>query len=289
MALVEPTDANTSAVSWAAISAGALAAASLSLIFVVLGTAVGLASISPWDNSGVSATTMKWTAGAFLVLTSLISSALGGYIAGRLRTKWTGVQSDEVTFRDTAHGFLAWAFAAVVGVLVIGSATTSLLGSATSGAATGAAAGGAQAAAQASPTDYFVDSLLRREGTAPAGQAADTAGDTRREVGLILTRSLSRPEGISAADRTYLAQTVAARTGRSPAEAEARVNEVVNAAKAAADEARKFTAAMAGWLVLAMFVGAFAASAAAIEGGQLRDGRWRGVIFARNYRSNQVN
>jgi len=288
MAIVEPTDANTSAVSWAAILAGGLSAAALTIVFVALGSAVGLASISPWSNSGASATTLKWTAGAFLVLTALISSALGGYIAGRLRTKWTGLQSDEVTFRDTAHGFLAWAFATVIGVLVIGTATTSLLGSATTGAATGAAAGGAQAAAQGSPSDYFVDTLLRREGAVPAAPATD-AGDTRREVGLIMTRSLSRPEGISAADRTYLAQVVAARTGRTPAEAEARVTEVVNAAKTALDETRKFSAAMAGWLTLAMFVGAFAAAAAALEGGQLRDGRWRGVIFAKNYRSNPVN
>ena len=79
---------------------------------------------------------------------------------------------------------------------------------------------------------------------------------------------------------------MASRTGQSPAEAEKRVTEVVNAAKAAADEARKFSAGLAGWLALAMFVGAFAAAAAAIEGGQLRDGRWKGVIFARNYRSN---
>jgi len=282
MAIVEPTDSNTSAVSWAAILAGGFAAASMTIVFVTLGSAVGLASISPWSNSAPSATTLNWTAGAFLVLTAVISSALGGYVAGRLRTKWMGVQSDEVTFRDTAHGFLAWAFATVIGVLVIGTATTSLLGS----AATGAAAGGAQAASQASPSDYFVDSLMRREGTVPA--AADVT-DTRREVGLIMTRSISRPEGITAADRAYLAQVVAARTGRTPAEAEARVTEVVNAAKTALDETRKFTAAIAGWLTLAMFAGAFAAAFAAVEGGQLRDGRWRGVIFAKNYRSNPVN
>jgi hypothetical protein len=286
MATVAPTDANTSAVSWAAILAGGLSAAAMTVVFVVLGTAAGLGSISPWSNSGVSATTIKWTAGAFLVLTALISSALGGYIAGRLRSKWTGVQSDEVTFRDTAHGFLAWAFATVITVLVIGTATTSLVGSATSGAAAGAAAGGAQGA-QGSSADYFVGSLLRREGAAPATPA--DADDMRREVGLILTRSIGRPEGISASDRTYLTQVVAARTGRTPAEAEARVTEVVNAAKTALDETRKFSAALAGWLALAMFVGAFAAATAAIEGGQLRDGRWRGVIFAKNYRSNPVN
>ncbi len=284
MAIIESNDTNTSAVSWGAILAGGFAAASLAIVFVTLGSAVGLGSISPWDNSGVSATTVKWTGGAFLVLTSLIGSAVGGYIAGRLRTKWIGLHSDEVTFRDTAHGFLAWAFAAVMGVLVIGTATTSLLGSATTGAATGAAAG-AQAA-QSGPSDYFVDTLLRRSGGAATAQAPANADDTRREVSLIFTRSLAQPEGISAADRTYLAQVVASRTGQSPADAEKRVTEVVNAAKTAADEARKFSAGLAGWLTLAMFVGAFAAAAAAIEGGQLRDGRWKGVIFAKNYRSN---
>lgn len=285
MAIAESTDANTSAVSWPAILAGGFAAASLTVAFVALGSAVGLASVSPWSNSGASATTIKWTGGAFLVLTALISSAVGGYIAGRLRTKWTGIQPDEVTFRDTAHGFLAWAFATVMGVLVLGTAATSLVGSATTGAATGAVAGGTQTA----PSDYFVDTLLRRGGGTATAPAPANADDTRREVGLIFTRSLSRPDGMSAADRTYLAQIVASRTGQSPAEAEARVTEVVNSAKAAADEARKFSAGLAGWLTLAMFVGAFAAAAAAMEGGQLRDGRWKGVIFAKNYRANPVN
>lgn len=288
MAIAEANVANTSAVSWAAILAGGLAAAALTVVFVALGSAVGFASISPWNNSGASATTIKWTAGAFLVLTALISSTVGGFIAGRLRTKWTGLQTEEVAFRDTAHGFLAWAFATVTGLLVIGTATTSLLVSATSGVATGAAARGAQGTAQVSSSDYFVDSLLRREGPA-ATQALDNAGETRREVSLIFARGISQTDGISAADRTYLAQLISARTGRSQAEAEARVMEIVNAAKSALDEARRFTAALAGWLTLAMFVGAFAAAAAAVEGGQLRDGRWRGVIFAKNYRSLPVD
>jgi hypothetical protein len=285
-AITETIDANRSAVSWSAIFAGGVAAGALTMIFIAVGAAVGLASISPWANSGASATTIKWTSGAFLVLTALVSSAVGGYIAGRLRTKWARTATDEVLFRDTAHGFLAWAIATVLGALILGTATTSLLGSATTGLTTGAAAGGTQAAAQTGPTDYFVDSLLRREGT--AGPTADNAAETRREVGLIMSRGLGRPDGISAADRTYLAQVVASRTGRSQADAEARVTEVVNAAKASLDEARKFSAGLAAWIALAMFVGAFAAAAAAIEGGQLRDGRWRGVVFAK-YRSDLIN
>ncbi len=278
------TEANASAISWGAVIAGGLSAAALTIVLLALGSAVGLASVSPWSNSGVSATTLKVSAGLFLVVTAMISSTIGGYIAGRLRTKWVGVHSEEVLFRDTSHGFLAWAFATVLGVLVLGTATTSLLGSATTGVTAGATTGGAQAAAQSSPNDYFVDTLLRPQGTTPSTSAATNPADTRREVSLIFTRGLARPDGIAQADRTYLAQVVATRTGSNQAEAEARVTEVVNAAKQAADEARKFSAAMALWLTIALFAGAFAASAAAMEGGELRDGRWRGVIFAQNYR-----
>jgi hypothetical protein len=274
------TDPDRSAVSWAAILAGGTAAAALTFMLVTLGTAVGLASVSPWSNSGISADTFKISAGIFVVVVAMISSTVGGYIAGRLRTKWVGAHSEEVLFRDTAHGFLAWAFATAFGVLALGTAATSLIG--------GVATGGAQAAATstASPTDYFVDSLLRRDPTSPANAPQDPAA-MRREVSLIVTHGIDQPAGISAADRTYLAQMVSARTGASQADAEKRVTEVVNEAKSAVDKARKFSAALAMWLTLAMFVGAFSASAAAIEGGQLRDGRWKGVIGGRKYQTNR--
>jgi hypothetical protein len=289
MPAVEVRESTESAVSVGAILAGGLAAAALTIALVTLGAAVGFASISPWSNSGVSATTFKWSAGVFVVLTAIISSAVGGYIAGRLRAKWMRTAYDEVTFRDTAHGFLAWAFATVMGVLVLGTATTSLIGSAATGVGAGASAGGAQAAS-ASPTDYFVDTLLRPQASAGSTGASSstTAADTRREVSLIVTRGIAQPDGVPQADRTYLSQVVAARSGISQQEADTRVTQAIEAAKKAADDARKFTAALAGWLTLALFAGAFAASAAALEGGQLRDGRWRGVVFS-NYRSNHVN
>lgn len=274
---------DTDAVSWPAIFAGGTAAAAITFMLVTLGTAVGLASISPWSNSGVSAGTFKISAGLFVVVVAMIASTIGGYIAGRLRTKWIGAESDEVAFRDTAHGFLAWAFATAFGVLALGAASTALVG----GVAAGATAGGAQAAATtaASPTDYFVDSLLRREGTAATTATGDAAA-SRAEVNRILTRGLASPDGVSPGDRSYLTQMVASRTGRNQQEAEMRVTEAINGAKKAVDEARKFSMATALWLTLAMFVGAFSASFAAIEGGQLRDGRWSGVIF--NNRGNRA-
>lgn len=276
--IVAHEDASQSAVSWAAILAGGVAAASLTIILIAFGTAMGFAAVSPWAGAGISATTFKISAGIYLVVVAMLSSTVGGYIAGRLRTKWTGAHSEEVLFRDTAHGFLAWGFATILGVLVLGAATTALF----TGATAGLAQGGAQATTQAgasSSADYFVDTLLR-PGSAATSTQADPAA-TRREVSVIFTRGLAGGAEIAVNDRAYLAQLVAARTGISQPDAEKRVNDVIAQAKAAVDEARKFTAAFALWMTLALLLGAFSASAAAIEGGQLRDDKWRGVIGTR--------
>lgn len=301
-------ESNQSAVSVAAILAGGIAAAALTLVLLAFGSAMGFSAVSPWADSGISAGTFKLATGIFLVVAAMLSSTLGGYIAGRLRTKWTGLNSDEVLFRDTAHGFLAWAFATVFGAAVLGAAATYVLG----GVATGAAQGAAQRAAD--PNEYFVNMLFRpaaggqaatpgaqapgaqipgmpagpavgSPGTSPAGTSAMQSGDPNRDAGLIFTRSLTARGDLPAADRTYLAQIVAARTGMPVPEAEKRVTEVYTQAKAAADQARKDAAKLSIWLAIAMLVGAFSASLAAIEGGQLRDGRWKGVIGGKNYRA----
>jgi hypothetical protein len=208
----------------------------------------------------------------------------GGY------TKWVGVHSDEVAFRDTAHGFLAWAFATVIGAALLGGAATYLVGGALSGAAQGASQGAAASQGLGGTNDYFVDMLLR---PASAGQgAAATQGSNdqavRREIGRILVRGLREGRELAPADRAYLAQVVAARAGVDQAQADQRVSDVINQAKAAADEARRAAAKTALWMTAAMVIGAFAAALAAIEGGQLRDGRWRGVIGASNYRTQRT-
>lgn len=277
--LVTDSSANASAVSWAAILAGAAAAAAMTIVLLVLTTAAGLSAVSPWTGPAVSAATFKITAGLALVTIAMISSTVGGYVAGRLRSLWTGAHSEEVLFRDTAHGFLAWCVATVAGVLLLGAATTVLLG----GTAAGLGSSAGQAAQNTSPNDYFVD-LLLRPGPGATTASQPQTGDPRREVSLIFTRGMTQPDGIPAADRSYLAQTVAARTGLSQAEADKRVNDVIADAKTAAEAARKFTRASLLWLTLSLFLGAFSASLAAIEGGQLRDGRWRGVIFRAGYR-----
>lgn len=169
--IVPPT--SESAVSWGAILAGAVAAAALSLILLILGVGLGLSSVSPWSFEGVSKETFGWTSVAWLTFTALAASGLGGYLAGRLRTKWTQIHGDETYFRDTAHGFVSWAVATLLTAGLLTSAIGGVLGAgakvagATAGAAVstaGVAAAGvgtAAAGGQEGDLNYWVDSLFR--------------------------------------------------------------------------------------------------------------------------------
>jgi hypothetical protein len=105
---------NASAVSWSAIFAGTVAAVALTLILVAIGSALGFASVSPWPGVGAAPTSFTIAAGIWLIVTQWLSAAVGGYLAGRLRVRWHGLHTDEVFFRDTAHGLLTWATATVV-------------------------------------------------------------------------------------------------------------------------------------------------------------------------------
>lgn len=252
-------------ISWASVLAGAAVSLSLTLIMLTLGTGFGLSMVSPWAGAGVSATTFKISTGLYLIVVAMISSSLGGYIAGRLRYGWATAHQDEVYFRDTAHGFVTWAVASLIGALLLGSAVSGLVGSATMGAAQGAAA----ATAQAGPMDGYVDRLLR------PGTATNADGtDVRPEVTRLLTSSFRNGGSVSTGDQQYVARVVASKTGLSQAEAEQRTNEIVTQAKNDLDTARKAAAQLAFWLTASLFVGAFCASLAATEGGGLRDGTW---------------
>jgi hypothetical protein len=247
--------------------AGAAASCALTLVLLSFGAGVGFSVVSPWGNSGVSATTFKIGTGLYFIVIAMISSAIGGYLAGRLRTKWIGVQTTEVHFRDTAHGFLAWAVASLVGAVLLASPANSLIG--------GTASGATQAAissAQTSPMDGYIDTLLRPD--SPSAQGQSNPADTRREMVRLFTTSFHNGSDLSATDRTYVAKVVSARTGLSQADADKRVNDVATQVKADLDKARKAAMQIAIWLTLSLFIGAFSASLAATEGGGLRDGTW---------------
>jgi hypothetical protein len=261
----EPVGIETPGVSWGAVLAGAAAACALTLLLLSLGVGLGFAVVSPWGSSGVSSTSFEIGTGLYFIVMAMISSGLGGYLAGRLRRKSIGLETTEVQFRDTAHGFLAWAVASIVGAVLLASPASSLLGSATSGAVQAAAS-----TSQSSPMNSYTDMLLRSDNRTDQQSLADTRGEVTR----LLTTGLRANNDVSGADRDYLVKAVAARTGLSQADAEKRVNDVMTQAKADLDKARKAAMHTAIWLTLSLFIGAFAAAAAAWEGGGVRDGTW---------------
>lgn len=269
MVVVEDVGAGErSLVSWGAVIAGAIAACTLTLLLVALGVALGLTAVSPWSNEGVSATTFKVGAGVYMIVVAMIASAIGGMIAGRMRATWTGVDYNEVYFRDSAHGFLVWALATLLSASILGGVTTHVLGSTASGLLSGA---GTAASAAANPAESYVDGLLRNDN--PSATSNADVSSTRAEFGRILTPVLKGGE-LTAEDRTYLGRVIAARAGITPADAEKRVADAVTRAKVAADDARKAASKFAFWLVASMLAGALSAILAAIEGGVFRDSRW---------------
>lgn len=267
--LLEPS---VPGVSWAAVLAGAAASCALTLVLLAFGAGVGFSVVSPWGNSGVSATTFKIGTGLYFIVIAMISSAVGGYLAGRLRSKWIGVQTAEVYFRDTAHGFLAWAVASLIGAVLLASPANSVIGAAASGATPAAGA------VQTSPMDRYVDTLLRPANPSTQGQQDQT--ETRQELDRLFTASFRGGSDLGAADRTYVAKLVSARAGLSQADADKRVGEVATEVKSDLDNARKAAMKTAIWLTLSLFIGAFSAALAATEGGGLRDGTWgRNKVF----------
>jgi hypothetical protein len=142
----QSVESSAAAVEWAAIVGGALGAVGISIILFTLGSGLGLSTVSPWSFSNPSPTTFGMVAALWLIITQWLASALGGYLAGRLRTKWVGIRTDEVFFRDTAHGFLAWALATVLVAAFFGLAAAAVTAVPE---ATGAASVSAQATEQA--------------------------------------------------------------------------------------------------------------------------------------------
>lgn len=261
---VPAAEPSYAAVSWSAVAAGAAAAAALSFILLVLGVGLGLSAVSPWSYSAqpLGKATILWVS-----LMELASSAVGGYMAGRLRVRWSGVHGDEVYFRDTAHGLLAWAAATLlVAALMAGAVRAALGGAIDAGAAvanampgnvtgniaevvaetvapaapSGAGTQAGQAADRASASGHGDVSLAGGNGAAPANFSAYYADMLLRSdtmplpdvsgaaLRAELVRMLDRqPGGLSDEDRQYVARMVAKRTGLEPSDAERRVDDVL--------------------------------------------------------------
>ena len=194
---------------------------------------LGLSVVSPWGGQGVTATTFKIGTGLYLIVIAMLSYSIGGYIAGRLRARWVGVHSDEVYFRDTAHGFVAWAFASVIGAVLLATLATSLVSGGVS------ALGQALRRRQAVRVRWTPMSIRcsgpirrpRRRKTVPA--------DSRAEMARLFTSSFRNGGELKPNDRTYVSKVVASQTGLSQADADKRVNDTVTQIKADADAAQR--------------------------------------------------
>jgi hypothetical protein len=292
------------AVSWSAVIAGAVAMAAFSLILLTLGTGLGLSSLSPWPGSGAHAKTFGFAAIVWVVVTQIMAAGLGGYLAGRLRHTWLGVSTDEAHFRDTVHGFLAWSLATLATAAFL---TASISGLARAGASAAATAEGAASSARDAgsvatpergdaaaayrvwPMGYLIDGMLRPAigAAAPAVQGADTERSNsiarqKGEIARIFLNSRPADGALSSEDSEYVAGIVAQQTGLSPAAARARVaatwsalqqktRAMDDAARAAADNARKATIHVTLWLFVSLLIGAFTASLLATIGGRARE------------------
>lgn len=278
---------HTAGVSWGAILAGAACAAALSFILLILGFGLGLSAVSPWSNTGASLAAIGISSIVWVAFTQIAASGLGGYITGRLRVRWADVHSDEVYFRDTAHGLTAWSIATLAAAVLLTSTLTTVLGgglrlgaqvgeSVVDGVTEGAATVVASVTGDAD--SYFTDALLRPQ----SATVETTAGDgVRAEISTIFLHSLATGEFV-VEDTQYLARVIARHSGLSQAEAERRVEQIFaeaqeaavaaeNAAREAADTARKATATSALWMFVALLCGAFFASLMATFGGRQRD------------------
>lgn len=258
---VPNAEAHSAGVSWAAVIGGAFVISALYLILLALGAGFGLSAVSPWSNAATGASAAGTIAIVWLVFIEIVASAFGGYLAGRLRTKWALIHTEEVFFRDTANGFLAWAVALVMSVAFLASAATSMAGSA---AQSPAFADTSSVGVVANPAMYYVDALFRSD----RGDSGDPA--VKNETGRILVNGLKQPQ-MPSDDQSYLVRLVASKTGLTPAEADKRVANVISQARQAEDQAAKATAHLLLWLFLSLLIGAFSASYAATIGGRQRD------------------
>ncbi|WP_240975313.1 hypothetical protein [Paraburkholderia aromaticivorans] len=282
------------AVSWGAVFAGGVGAAAFALILLTLGTGLGLTSISPWSSGPSNAKAFGFAAVVWVCVTSILTSGLGGYLAGRLRSRWLAVGLDEIHFRDTAHGFLSWAVATLFTAAVLTSAVSGIVRAGAQTGATTVAAGGsvtvgtmqrgnAEAATNTWPLGYFVDSLFRMPAGSSLG-AATTEGRieaARAETARIFLNSAATGDQMSPEDTAYVTLLVAQRTGLTPEAAHARVVTTYTrllqkmtaldaAAKDAANKARKVTIGASLWLFVSLLMGAFSASLMATHGGRVR-------------------
>jgi hypothetical protein len=257
-----PVEAAIPFLQWTPVVAGAFVAAAVSIILIAFGAAIGLSIVSSSPTWRDASSALAVASGLYLLLAALVSFGFGGYVAGRLRERWsTSAHSDVVEFRDGTHGLLAWAIAVVITGLVAAASAATLASKAAQPAASPEATTGEPLIA------YELDRLFRAE-------RRPTDGDltySRAEAARILLAATGR-QGITPDDRTYLVRLVASKTGIAPPDAERRVGDAIAGATTAVHKARRSAVILGFSTAVSLLVGAAAAWYTSCVGGRYRDG-----------------
>jgi MFS family permease len=247
---------------WTPVVAGTFVAAAVSVILIAFGAAIGLSIVSSSPTWRDTSPALSVASGLYLLLAALVSFGFGGYVAGRLRERWTAsAHSDVVEFRDGMHGLLAWAIAVVITGLVAAASAASLASKAVQPATSPEATTGEPLIA------YELDRLFRAERRPVNSDLAYS----RAESGRILLAATGR-QGITPDDRAYLVRLVASNTGIAQPDAERRVADAIPRATTAVQKARRSAVILGFSTAVSLLVGAVAAWYTSCVGGRYQDG-----------------
>jgi hypothetical protein len=260
---VPAPEGTTIYVQWGPVVAGAIAAAALGTVLHSFAAGIGLAVISPAPTWRDASTALVLLTGLYLLLVAMAAYGLGGYIAGRMRTRLTAGSAEEVEFRDGTHGLLVWALATLLTALVAFATAQTLTRLA---APTGGTSGPGTSVAGENIIAFDIDRLFRGD-----RQAEGDVSAIRAEAARILLTTAGR-RGMSTDDRGYLVRLVSARTGLAAPEAERRVDDVAARARDNIRRARRSAVILAFSAGAAALLGIVIAWFAACAGGRIRDG-----------------
>jgi hypothetical protein len=269
------TDGDQSSyVDWPAIIAGIVLASAISVVFISFGSAIGLNFLDFNAREGASPIFVAIAAASWFLWVQVSSFMAGGYLTGRLRRRFHDATEHESDVRDGAHGLLVWAGAVVVGTVLAVSGIGAAVNTAGAALSTATVAGSNAAGAAAEATDpnaYFIDTMFRSPQPANSDQA-------RAEAGRIFAQAALGDGAVAEEDRTYLVNVVAANTGLTPEEANARVDQAIGNIEQARQDAletartARNTGILASFLLAAsLLVSGIGAFWAAQKGGNHRD------------------
>ena len=249
-------------ITWGGVIAGSFVTAALSLVMLALGAGIGISTVPAWMGAGAPARVAIGTV-VWMILAEVFAAGIGGYVAGRLRAEWSSLRTAEVHFRDRVQGFLVWAVSILITAAFLATGVTAIV----AGAVTNAFSVSRTATVQNYGTsEYYADALFRGDATPVIRYDAGA----RAEANVILENA-ARHDYLPREDRAYLVKLVSSETGLNAADAETRVSQVASGEIQQSQVARKATVHSLEWEFVALLIGAFVASRAAMAGGKERD------------------